>query len=260
MERIRGIGAVAFGTICYAIFFVTFLYLIGFVGNFAVPKSIDSGVAGPLGTALLVNVGLLLLFGLQHSVMARPAWKEVFTRLVPRSIERSSYVLASSIVLILLMWQWQPIPTPVFALESGIARGAAIATYLLGYGLVLYSTFLIDHFDLFGLRQVFLRAMGRSYTEKRFATPALYKLIRHPLYVGWMITFWAAPTFSVGHLVFALAMSGYILAAIPLEERDLQAQLGEPYRSWRARTPAFVPRFGRGRGRQSTGEVGEARG
>ncbi len=257
MERIRRIGALCCGAISYAIFFATFLYLIGFVGNFAVPKTIDSGAAGPLGVALLVNAGLLLLFGLQHSVMARPGFKRVFTRIVPRSIERSSYVLASSVVLILLMWQWRTIPTPVLEVEGGIARGALIATYLLGYAIVLYSTFLIDHFDLFGLRQVFLRALGRTYTEKRFATPALYKLIRHPLYVGWMITFWAAPTFSVGHLLFASAMTAYILVAIPLEERDLEAQLGEPYRSWRARTPAFLPRIGRARAAKSAGAMRE---
>ncbi|MEX2204616.1 MAG: methanethiol S-methyltransferase [Myxococcota bacterium] len=259
MERIRKLGALGYGAICYAIFFATFLYLIGFVGDFAVPKSIDSGPAGPLGIALLGNAALLVLFGLQHSVMARPGFKSVFTRVVPKSIERSSYVLASSIALILLMGLWQPIPAPIFELESGFARGAMIATYLLGYGIVLYSTFLIDHFDLFGLRQVFLRALGRSYTEKRFMTPSLYKLIRHPLYVGWIITFWAAPTFTVGHLLFASAMTAYILVAIPLEERDLEAQLGEPYRSWRARTPAFLPRIRRSRGTRPTDAVGEAR-
>jgi protein-S-isoprenylcysteine O-methyltransferase Ste14 len=248
MERIRAIGALGYGAICYAIFFVTFLYMIGFVGGFGVPKTIDSGVAGPFGWALLVNSGLLLLFGLQHSVMARPGFKRAWTRIVPRAIERSTYVLATSVVLILLFWLWQPMPGPLFALESELARGVAIALYMLGYAIVLYSTFLIDHFDLFGLRQVFLRAMGRSYTEKRFMTPSLYKLIRHPLYVGWMITFWAAPTFTVGHLLFASAMTFYILMAIPLEERDLEAQLGEPYRSWRARTPAFVPKLGRARG------------
>lgn len=259
MERMRRIGAVAYGAICYAIFFVTFLYLIGFLGNFAVPKSIDSGADGPLGAALLVNAGLLLLFGLQHSVMARPGWKRVFTRIVPQALERSTYVLASSVALILLLWLWRPMPTPLFELESGIARNAVLAIYLAGYGIVLYSTFLIDHFDLFGLRQVVLRAMGQSYTEKRFATPALYKLIRHPIYVGWFVAFWAAPTFTVGHLLFASAMTAYMLVAIPLEERDLVAQLGEPYRSWRARTPAFLPRFGRPRPARSGGAVREAR-
>jgi protein-S-isoprenylcysteine O-methyltransferase Ste14 len=257
MERIRRIGAVAYGVTCYAIFFVVFLYLIGFVGNFAVPKSLDSGVAGPIGTAWIVNIGLMLLFGLQHSVMARPGFKAWFTRVVPRSIERSTYVLATSVALVVLFWAWQPIPIAIFELQ-GVARTAAIATYFAGYGLVLYSTFLIDHFDLFGLRQVFLRAMGRTYTEKRFATPALYRVMRHPIYVGWFITFWATPTFTVGHLLFAVGMTAYMLAAIPLEERDLEAALGEPYRSWRARTPAFVPRFAR-RSVKPSGAIGQVR-
>lgn len=247
MERIRRIAALGYGATCYAIFFVTFLYLIGFVGNWFVPKSIDSGTAGPLGLALAIDAALLLLFGLQHSVMARPGFKRAWTRVVPASLERSTYVLASSAALIALFWFWQPIPTPLYSFESAGARAAATAVYFLGYGIVLYATFLIDHFDLFGLRQVFLRAIGRSYTEKRFMTPGLYKRIRHPIYIGWIVTFWAAPTFSVGHLLFAAGLTAYILAAIPLEERDLEAQLGQPYRRWRATTPAFVPRLGRGR-------------
>ena len=245
MERVRRIGALSYGVICYAIFSATFLYLIAFLANVLVPKSIDSGTAGPVGWALLVNTGLLALFGLQHSVMARPGWKRVFTRVVPRSIERSSYVLATSAVLVILFWQWLPLPTPIFQLEAPVAIGIANAVYLLGYAVVLYATFLIDHFDLFGLRQVFLRAMGRTYTEKRFATPTLYKRIRHPLYVGWIITFWATPSFTVGRLLFATVMTAYILIAIPFEERDLAAELGEPYRRWRANTPAFIPRIGR---------------
>jgi protein-S-isoprenylcysteine O-methyltransferase Ste14 len=246
MEWIRRTAALGYGVVCYAIFFATFLYFIGFVGNFAVPKSIDSGAAGPLGSALLVNAGLLALFALQHSVMARPGWKRVFTRVVPRAIERSSYVLASSAALILLFWQWRPIPTPLFQIENEFAFSALTGVYLLGYAIVLEATLLIDHFDLFGLRQVFLRAAGRTYSEKSFVTPWLYKRIRHPLYAGWIITFWVTPAFSVGHLLFASVMTGYILVAIPLEERDLAAQLGEPYLNWRARTPAFIPRIGRG--------------
>ena len=247
MERIRRFAALAYGVSCYAIFFVTFLYLIGFIGNLFVPKTIDSGETGPIGIALVIDCALLALFGLQHSVMARPGFKAWFTRVVPRSIERSTYVLASSVVLILTFWAWRPIPIEMFSFESAIGRGTALGVYFAGYGLVLYSTFLIDHFDLFGLRQVFLRAMGRGYTEKRFATPTLYKLIRHPIYVGWFVAFWAAPTFTVGHLLFAGAMTAYMLIAIPLEERDLADQLGEPYLTWRAKTPAFVPRFGRPR-------------
>jgi protein-S-isoprenylcysteine O-methyltransferase Ste14 len=246
MERIRRIGAVAYGVTCYAIFFVTFLYLIGFVGGFVVPKSLDSGVPGPTGTAWIVNLALLLLFGVQHSVMARPGFKAAIARVVPHSIERSTYVLASSVALILLFWLWQPIPIVLFELE-GPARAAAVALSFAGYGLVLYSTFLIDHFDLFGLRQVVLRGMGKLYTEKRFATPSLYKYVRHPIYIGWFVAFWATPTFTVGHLLFATAMTAYMLVAVPLEERDLSNALGEPYRSWKARTPAYWPSLRRPR-------------
>jgi protein-S-isoprenylcysteine O-methyltransferase Ste14 len=245
MELVRRVGALCYGAICYAIFFATFLYFVGFVANFAVPKSIDSGPVEPIGVALAVDAALLALFGLQHSVMARPGWKRGFTRLVPRAIERSTYVLLSSAVLILLFWQWRPIPIPLWELRNDVAVGALTALYLLGYALVLEATLLIDHFDLFGLRQVFLRALGRPYTEKRFVTPQLYKVMRHPLYLGWIIAFWAAPTFTVGHLVFAIALTSYILIAIPFEERDLAAQLGAPYVAWRERTPAFVPRLRR---------------
>ena len=250
METFRRIGALGYGAACYAIFFATFLYLIAFVANAPlIPKSIDSGEAGPIGVALALNLSVLILFGLQHSVMARPGFKSWITRVVPRPLERSTYVLASSAVLILLFLVWQPMPQQIFAFEGEGARAAMVALYLAGYGLVLYSTFLIDHFDLFGLRQVFLRAMGKTYTEKRFATPALYRKIRHPLYVGWIVTFWATPSFTLGHALFASVMTGYILLAIPFEERDLAAQLGKPYEEWRARTPAFVPRFGRSRER-----------
>jgi protein-S-isoprenylcysteine O-methyltransferase Ste14 len=259
MERIGRIGALIYGAVSYAIFFVTFLYMVGFVGNFAVPKSIDSGAAGPLGLALLVNGALLALFALQHSVMARPGWKRVFTQVVPRSIERSTYVLASSAALILLFWQWRPMPARLYELESGFAFGAMTALYLFGYGLLLAATLLIDHFDLFGLRQVYLRFRDKPYTEKRFMTPWLYRHIRHPLYVGWIITFWAAPAFSVGHLLFASAMTAYILIAIPLEERDLADQLGKPYEEWRARTPAFIPRVRGERQPQDSGVTGAIR-
>jgi methanethiol S-methyltransferase len=245
MEAIRRTAALVYGVVCYSLFFVTFLYLIAFVGNFPVPKTIDSGVPGPTGLAIVVDGVLLALFGLQHSVMARPGFKRAWTRLVPASIERSTYVLASTIVLAAIMYFWQPIPTPVYDLGYGPLGDAARVLYLVGYGIVLYTSFLIDHFDLFGLRQVVLRAMGRPYTEKRFKTPTLYKLIRHPLYVGWILSFWAAPMFSVGHLLYASFFTAYILIAIPFEERDLTAALGEPYAQWRASTPAFVPRFGR---------------
>jgi protein-S-isoprenylcysteine O-methyltransferase Ste14 len=233
--------ALIVGVVCYAVFFATFLYLVGFVGGIAVPKTVDSGPAGPLGTALLVNTGLIALFGLQHSVMARPGFKARWTRIVPGPIERPVYCLATSAVLILLFWQWRPIAAPVWDVHTPVVHAALQTLYFAGVGLVLYSTFLIDHFDLFGLRQVFLHFRNKPYTEKRFMTPSLYRFVRHPLYVGWFTVFWATPTMTAGHFLLALGMSGYILLAIPMEERDLGDALGEPYRRWRERTPAFVP-------------------
>ena len=236
--------ALAYGTVSYGVFFASFLYLIGFLSGLVVPKTIDSGTAGALGAALLVNTALVLLFGVQHSVMARPRFKAWWTRIVPAPIERSTYVLASSAVLIALYAWWQPIPAPVWEATSPIARGALTALFFGGIGLVLYASFLIDHFDLFGLRQVVLYFRKRSYSERHFVMPMLYKFIRHPLYLGWFITFWATPTMSAGHFLFALGMSVYILIAIPLEERDLEALHGASYRRWRESTPAFVPRVG----------------
>jgi protein-S-isoprenylcysteine O-methyltransferase Ste14 len=243
MQGIRRAATLAYGVTCYAIFFCTFLYTIGWVTNLVVPRSIDSGEVGPMATALVVDLGLLLLFGLQHSVMARPGFKAAWTRIVPREIERSTYVLASSAVLILLFWQWRPIPLALYDVQDGLGRALLTGGSLLGFGIVLYSTFLIDHFDLFGLRQVFLHWKHRIYTEKQFHTPSLYKRIRHPLYLGWLIAFWVTPTLTLGHLVFAVANTAYILIAIRFEERDLSAALGEPYRRWRAVTPSFVPRL-----------------
>jgi protein-S-isoprenylcysteine O-methyltransferase Ste14 len=239
----RRAAALVYGVVCYAVFFATFLYLIGFLGNLVVPKSIDSGSAGSLGTALWVDTALLLLFGLQHSVMARPGFKARWTRIVPKPVERSTYVLASSAALIALYALWQPLPQPVWT-TSGVLATALQVGFLAGFGMVLVTTFLIDHFDLFGLRQVVLYFRGRSYQEKRFVTPLFYRWIRHPLYVGWIAAFWMTPTMSAGHFLFALVMSGYILVAIPMEESDLAHLLGDAYRRWRARTPAFLPRIG----------------
>jgi methanethiol S-methyltransferase len=236
--------ALAFGTVSYGIFFGTFLYLVGFLSGLVVPKTIDSGAPASLGWALLVDVALIALFGLQHSVMARPGFKAWWTRFVPAPIERSVYVLLSSAVLIALYAWWQPIPATVWNATGPIARAALTALLLGGVGLVLYATFLIDHFDLFGLRQVVLFFRRRSYSERHFVMPALYRFLRHPLYLGWFVTFWATPTMTVGHLLFAAGMSAYILLAIPLEERDLEALHGESYRRWRESTPAFVPRVG----------------
>ena len=240
-----GIGrnaTLVYGTVCYAIFFVTFLYFIGWVTNLVVPASIDSGVAGNPFAALAIDLALIALFGVQHSVMARPAFKKVLTRVVPQPLERATYVLASSAACVLLVAAWRPIPVALWHAE-GVIAGALQIGALLGFGIVLYSTCLIDHFDLFGLRQVFLAWRGRSYSEKRFVTPQLYRFIRHPLYMGWMIAFWCTPALTVGHALLASAMTAYIGIAIRYEERDLAAGLGEPYRRWRAATPMFVPRL-----------------
>ena len=243
MQRI---AILAYGGLCYAIFFATFLYLVGFVGNAFVPITVDSGIpAASLGFSLAIDVALIAVFGLQHSVMARPAFKRRWARIVPAAAERSTYVLLSSLALMLQFWAWQPAPNVVWEAESSMARSLLTALFLAGVALVLYSTFLIDHFDLFGLRQVFLYFRGREYSEKRFATPSLYRFVRHPLYVGWFITFWATPTMSVGHLVLALGMTAYMLIAIPYEERDLVRALGASYQRYRERTPMFVPRLAR---------------
>ena len=256
----RRTGVLVYGVVCYAVFFASFLYLVGFIGNLFVPKSIDSGTPGPLGAALLVNTALLLGFGLQHSVMARPGFKAWLANSIPAPIERSTYVLASSLLLIALFVFWQPIPQIVWEVTDPIGRAVLTGVFLAGVGLVLLSTFLIDHFDLFGLRQVVLHFRGIAYQDKRFATPFLYRWIRHPLYVGWLITFWAAPTLSAGHFLLALVLSFYILVAIPFEERDLLAALGEPYRRWRERTPLFVPRLGRSEGQAPVQPVRSAAG
>jgi protein-S-isoprenylcysteine O-methyltransferase Ste14 len=242
MSRTGRNAALAYGIACYSLFFVTFLYLIGWLTNLLVPVSIDSGEAGNAFVAVLVDTALIALFGLQHSVMARPGWKRWWMRIVPPAIERPTYVLASTLVLIALVVLWQPIPAALWS-THGVLAALLQAGGLLGFGIVLYSTFLIDHFDLFGLRQVFLAWRGRPYTEKRFMTPQVYRFIRHPLYVGWMAAFWCAPVMSVGRLLFAAAMTAYILVAIRYEERDLAAALGEPYRRWRAATPMFVPKL-----------------
>jgi protein-S-isoprenylcysteine O-methyltransferase Ste14 len=240
MSSTGRVAAFVYGTTCYALFFVTFLYLIGWLTGLVVPVSIDSGA--PIGTpaAVAIDLALIALFGVQHSVMARPAFKRWLTSFVPGSIERSTYVLASTAALILLLAAWQPIPQTIWRTEGAVAI-ALQAGSLLGFGIVLYTTFLIDHFDLFGLRQVFLAWRGQAYTEKRFVTPQLYRFVRHPLYVGWLIAFWCTPVLSVGHALFAGASTAYILIAIRYEERDLAAMLGEPYRRWRDATPMLVP-------------------
>jgi methanethiol S-methyltransferase len=230
-----------YGIACYAVFFATFLYALGFVGNFGVPRTIDGTPRVDLATALLTDLGLLLLFALQHSVMARPVFKRWLTKLVPESAERSTYVLASSLALIALFAWWQPIGGTVWEIDDPAWRAVSYAAFGFGWSLVLVSTFLINHFDLFGLRQVWLQLMGRPYTHLKFGTPGPYKLIRHPLYLGWFFAFWATPVMTATHLLFALATTGYILIAIQLEERDLIASLGDDYRRYRDRVPMIIP-------------------
>jgi protein-S-isoprenylcysteine O-methyltransferase Ste14 len=241
----KRVFALLYGVACYGIFFITFLYLIGFMGNLLVPRSIDVGPAAATSTALIINVCLIALFGVQHSVMARPGFKEIWTRIVPKSIERSTYVLLTSVVLILLYWQWRPLTGIVWQADSALVQGMHWMIFFGGISLVLLSTFVIDHFDLFGLRQVWLNFRQKSYSHPGFRVTFFYKFVRHPLYVGWILFFWGAPTMTVGHLLMAVGMTGYMLIAIRYEERDLVRFLGDDYANYRDKVPMLIPKFGK---------------
>jgi protein-S-isoprenylcysteine O-methyltransferase Ste14 len=236
-----GLLAVLYGIGAYASFLVTILYAIGFVGNLVVPKSIDSGLAAPLVESVVVDVLLLGLFALQHSVMARPGFKHWWTRFVPRSVERSTYVLFASSVLLLLYWQWRPIPAPIWTVDGPVTAAILHAIFWLGWAMLVVSTFLISHFELFGLSQVFARLIGREPSAPQFRTPLLYRHVRHPIYLSFLLAFWATPTMTAGHLLFSAATTAYILIAIQLEERDLIGMFGDQYRRYRGQVAMLLP-------------------
>jgi protein-S-isoprenylcysteine O-methyltransferase Ste14 len=231
-----------YGVINYACFLGVFLYAVGFIGGFLTPTRLDGARQTSLVEALAIDALLILLFGLQHSIMARPWFKESWTRLVPEPAERSTYVLFTNLALVLLYWQWRPLGGAVWHIQEPLLRVAIWAAFGFGWLTVLATTFLINHFDLFGLRQVWLYFLGRPYTPLPFVTPGPYRYVRHPLYVGWLIAFWATPTMSAAHLVFALGLTAYILVAIQFEERDL-IRFHQGYAAYRQRTPMLVPRW-----------------
>lgn len=229
-----------YGVICYAISMASFVVAMGFLANFGVPKSLDSAPYSPFVHALAVDLGLLLLFSVQHSVMARRGFKRVWTRIVPPAVERSTYLLFSSAALLFLFWKWEPMGGVIWNMDSSLAKYGMYGLYVVGWLIVLAATFLINHFDLFGLRQVWLNLRGKKYTELVFRTPGFYRLVRHPLYVGWLLVFWSAPRMTAAHLLFALVTTLYILVAIQFEERDL-IEMHPEYSAYRTRVPMLIP-------------------
>ncbi|MBZ5571786.1 MAG: isoprenylcysteine carboxylmethyltransferase family protein [Acidobacteriia bacterium] len=241
VAMVKRLAVFAYGLVSYLVFFLTFVYAVGFIGNLYVPKSMDSTARVSFLPALVIDALLLLMFAVQHSVMARPAFKEVLTRFIPAAAERSTYVLCSSLLLIALFAFWQPIGGVIWNVTNPMVRNAINVVFGLGFALVFVATLLINHFDLFGLRQVALYLARKPYTYLEFRTPLFYRYVRHPLYVGWLIAFWATPTMTGAHLLFALLTSAYILTAIRWEERDLIVVHGSKYQDYQKRVPKLIP-------------------
>jgi protein-S-isoprenylcysteine O-methyltransferase Ste14 len=252
--RMKRIGFFLYGCVCYLVFVWTLLYAVGFIGNLVIPKTLDGVASMPVGTAIAIDVALLLLFAFQHSIMARRWFKERWTRIIPQPVERSTYVLFSSLALILLFLKWQPIGGVIWSVENSNGRLVLQTLFAIGWLLVLVATFLINHFDLFGLRQVWLYLLGRPYSALPFATPGLYRVVRHPLYVGWLLVFWMAPTMTIAHLLFTVATTAYIVMAIQFEERDLIDSHGDAYRRYKRNVPMLVPFSSRPNSRKVSGE------
>jgi protein-S-isoprenylcysteine O-methyltransferase Ste14 len=261
---VKSISWVLYGVVAYTTFLVTILYAIGFAGNLVVPRSVDIGPVVSVPEALVVDTLLLGLFAVQHSVMARPWFKRAWARFIPPALERSTYVLFASLILLLLYWQWRPIPAPVWSVTNAAGAAVVWSVFWLGWVVLVVATFLINHFELFGLRQAFARFLGLGAPSRDFRTPLLYRHVRHPIYLGFLLSFWAAPTMTVGHLVFSLGTTGYILIGMRLEEHDLIELFGDRYRRYRAEVGALIPFIGKRRnaehGKASVDTLGKSTG